>query len=155
MKFVTIISFKSKLGVDWCWLSAGSTVIFRHVLIFNFIVSPVLDILQTLKEQVHFPGSITGLCEGNHQQFYLIIVILAHPTKSHFTLTILKAGFKLSAMKGNILLAVIDKRRGITFRFQTLHCNSALLHWQSFSSLTTNPLLSQPVYSLRLAQLPL
>lgn len=77
---------------------------------------------------MHFPGRITGLCEGNHQQFYLIIVILAHPTKSHFTLMILEAGCKLSAMKGNILLAVGDKRRGITFGLQALCCNSALLH---------------------------
>lgn len=67
---------------------------------------------------MHFPGRITGLCrlcEGNHQQFYLIIVILAHPTKSHFRHIILEAGFQLSAMKGNTLLAAVDKRRGITF----------------------------------------
>lgn len=62
-----------------------------------------------------FLGRITGLCEGNHQQFNLIIVILAHPNKSHFALMILEAGFKPSAMKGNISLAVVDKRRGITF----------------------------------------
>lgn len=64
-----------------------------------------------------FPGRITGLCglcEGN-QQFYLIIVILAHANKSHFTLVVLEAEFKLPAMKGKILLAVVDKRRGITF----------------------------------------
>lgn len=60
---------------------------------------------------MRFPGRITGLCEGNHQQFYLIIVILAHPTKSHFTLMILETRFKLSAVNGNISLAVVDKRR--------------------------------------------
>lgn len=52
-----------------------------------------------------------GLCEGNHNQFYLIIVMLPLTNKAHYALMISEVGFEPFTVKGNASLAVVDKRK--------------------------------------------
>ena len=54
---------------------------------------------------------ISGLCEGNHNQFYLIIVILPLTNTARYTLMISEVGFEPFTVKGNVSLAVVDKRK--------------------------------------------
>ena len=45
---------------------------------------------------------VNGLCEGNRDQFYLMIVMLPLAGKAHYTLVISEAGFEAFTAKGNV-----------------------------------------------------
>lgn len=77
-------------------------------------IYPVLDVLQTLKKRVLLTGrlhrqGVDTLCEGNHNQIYLIIGMLPPTNKARSILRITEVGFEPFSLKGNVSLVTRNK----------------------------------------------